>query len=183
MPAQQVFGRRGLASPVALKRTHRADETPNPTNSLHASYFVRLLFGFDGRIPRMPYWLTGVGTYVGFRVVAVSAKGMSSWLNAHRAAHAVTAEMLVIAFGSLALLFGCLVGLIWINLAITVKRWHDRGKSWAWALLGFVPVIGWLWQFIECGFLEGTLGPNRFGPSPKGITGVTYGEPLAETFS
>jgi uncharacterized membrane protein YhaH (DUF805 family) len=72
---------------------------------------------------------------------------------------------------------------VWVGFALTVKRWHDRDRSWTWALLGFVPVAGWLWQGIECAFLEGTLGPNRFGPSPKGISGVTYGDMLAETFS
>ncbi len=28
-----------------------------------------------------------------------------------------------------------------------------------------------LWMFIELGFLRGTKGPNRFGPSPLGETG------------
>ncbi|MBP2160243.1 MULTISPECIES: DUF805 domain-containing protein [Asticcacaulis] len=27
-----------------------------------------------------------------------------------------------------------------------------------------------LWVFVECGILDGTKGPNRYGPSPKGIT-------------
>lgn len=55
------------------------------------------------------------------------------------------------------------------TLAVHVKRWHDRDKSWPWALLLFVPVIGWVWILIECGFLDGTTGPNRFGPSPKSM--------------
>jgi uncharacterized membrane protein YhaH (DUF805 family) len=29
--------------------------------------------------------------------------------------------------------------------------------------------VGFFWTLIECGFLDGTPGPNRFGPSPKGI--------------
>lgn len=36
----------------------------------------------------------------------------------------------------------------------------------AWA--GAFIVLG-LWFFITLGFLDGTQGPNRFGPSPKGI--------------
>jgi len=27
-------------------------------------------------------------------------------------------------------------------------------------------VVGWLWHLIECGFLRGTIGPNRFGQDP-----------------
>jgi len=69
----------------------------------------------------------------------------------------------------------------WASLALTVKRWHDRGKSGAWALLGLIPIVGWTWQGIKCGFLEGTLGPNRFGPSPRGIVGVTYDNPRSAT--
>jgi uncharacterized membrane protein YhaH (DUF805 family) len=29
-----------------------------------------------------------------------------------------------------------------------------------------------IWGFIECGCLDGTKGPNRYGPSPKGIGDV-----------
>jgi uncharacterized membrane protein YhaH (DUF805 family) len=53
--------------------------------------------------------------------------------------------------------------LIWISVAVQVKRWHDRDKSGWWFLMNFVPIIGWLWVLIECGFLRGTPGPNRFG--------------------
>lgn len=56
--------------------------------------------------------------------------------------------------------------LVWPALAISVKRWHDRGKSGWWVLLNLVPVVGWLWALIENGFLRGTDGPNRYGPDP-----------------
>jgi uncharacterized membrane protein YhaH (DUF805 family) len=55
---------------------------------------------------------------------------------------------------------------LWIVLVVSVKRWHDRNKSGRWVLVNLVPVIGWLWQLIECGFLRGTVGPNRFGQDP-----------------
>jgi uncharacterized membrane protein YhaH (DUF805 family) len=55
----------------------------------------------------------------------------------------------------------------WIGLALEVKRWHDRDKSWLWIFIAFIPLVGPFWAFIECGFLDGTDGPNRFGPSPK----------------
>jgi uncharacterized membrane protein YhaH (DUF805 family) len=38
-------------------------------------------------------------------------------------------------------------------------------------LITFVPIIGGLWTFVECGCLDGTPGSNRFGPSPKGFGG------------
>jgi uncharacterized membrane protein YhaH (DUF805 family) len=55
--------------------------------------------------------------------------------------------------------------LLWPWLAAGVKRCHDRGKSGLWLLLFWVPVLGWLWGFIELGLLSGDPRPNRYGPS------------------
>jgi hypothetical protein len=54
----------------------------------------------------------------------------------------------------------------YVGYPIIVKRWHDRDKSGWWVLIGLIPVIGGLWMIIECGFLKGTEGSNRFGPDP-----------------
>jgi uncharacterized membrane protein YhaH (DUF805 family) len=48
--------------------------------------------------------------------------------------------------------------LIWVQLAIVVKRYHDRGKSGFWSLLLLVPVVGWAWLLIECGLLSAATG-------------------------
>jgi uncharacterized membrane protein YhaH (DUF805 family) len=56
---------------------------------------------------------------------------------------------------------------LWSALAIQVKRWHDRGKSWPWLFIGFIPLIGGLWVFVELGCLDGDAGDNQFGHSPK----------------
>jgi uncharacterized membrane protein YhaH (DUF805 family) len=65
-----------------------------------------------------------------------------------------------------------LIGFIFIPLGligiiVQIKRWHDRDKSGWWVLINFVPCIGGLWTLIECGFLPGTPGDNRFGPDPR----------------
>jgi len=62
----------------------------------------------------------------------------------------------------------CLV-LVWPSLAIQVKRWHDRNKTGWMVLINFIPIIGFFWTLIECGFLDGTPGPNKYGPSPKDV--------------
>ena len=51
----------------------------------------------------------------------------------------------------------------YVGFPIIVKRWHDRDKSGWWVLIGLIPVIGACWTIIECGFLKGTEGSNRFG--------------------
>ncbi len=108
-----------------------------------------LLFSFDGRIPRRTYWgvsiLMSLFIVVVFVIVAVLTQAES-------------------AFWILFLLL-C-IPMYWISLAIAVKRWHDRNKSGWWVLIGFVPYIGGLWIFIECGCLRGTAGPNDYGPDP-----------------
>jgi len=56
--------------------------------------------------------------------------------------------------------------LMLVGLIVQIKRWHDRDKSGWWVLINLVPCIGGLWALIECGFLRGTTGENRFGPDP-----------------
>ena len=33
-------------------------------------------------------------------------------------------------------------------------------------ILTSVPLVGAIWVIVECGFLAGTPGTNRFGPDP-----------------
>jgi uncharacterized membrane protein YhaH (DUF805 family) len=52
------------------------------------------------------------------------------------------------------------------GIAVQVRRFHDQDKSGWFVLLGLIPYIGGLILFVfMC--LEGTRGPNRFGPDPK----------------
>ena len=46
------------------------------------------------------------------------------------------------------------------SIAVAVRRAHDQDKS-GWFIL--IPIYGFILMF-----LEGTNGPNRFGPDPKG---------------
>jgi uncharacterized membrane protein YhaH (DUF805 family) len=57
---------------------------------------------------------------------------------------------------------------LWTGFAVHAKRWHDRGKSGWWSLIGLIPPIGGIWILVECGFLKGADGPNRYGEDPRG---------------
>jgi len=108
-----------------------------------------LLFQFEGRINRAKFWW-GVGALVvGYIILGVVYGLIDS--GAIR--------------GLLALVY---LAFIWPSLAISIKRWHDRDKSGWWVLIGFIPIIGPIWALIETGFLEGTKGPNQYGPDPLG---------------
>ena len=138
-----------------------------------------LLWSFQGRINRQPYWLASlaiiiamiilVGLISAFAGVGALAGGVGIWL-------------LVLALS---------IPLIWIGLALGVKRLHDRDKSAWWllifyllpsvlqsggeaagglqvvlALAGFAVSI---WGLVELGFLRGTAGANRYGSDPLAL--------------
>jgi uncharacterized membrane protein YhaH (DUF805 family) len=125
-----------------------------------------LLFSFNGRIRRQQWWL---GT-IGVAVVAGILFAICNMLSNNGGALAIVGLVIELAV---------LVVYMWALLALQIKRWHDRDKSWVWFFITFVPVIGGLWALVECGFLDGTPGPNKFGPSPKGLTGPAPIAPAA----
>jgi len=136
-----------------------------------------LLFSFQGRIGRKVYWTWNLFYYlmiIGFGI------GINT---------------LFPAYGYL--IFPVFLIFVLVpDLAITAKRWHDRGKS-NWLLLLNIPlIIGRMtvpaadpgiptdtttlqmvtslaalacgaWILIECGFLKGQSGDNQYGPEPK----------------
>jgi uncharacterized membrane protein YhaH (DUF805 family) len=62
------------------------------------------------------------------------------------------------------------LALAWVSFASVVRRFHDRGKSGWWALLYFVPGIGWMWILIECGFLPGKQNvAHTYNPAPAPV--------------
>jgi uncharacterized membrane protein YhaH (DUF805 family) len=138
---------------------------------------TQLLFSFQGRLNRKPYWMTAIVTMLIIIVLLLFALIL---IREHRFEFAgLTLVLLVILY----------IPLIWIGLAIGAKRLHDRDKS-AWWLLVFYAAPGFLstagnrmedvgfiilhiisfgisvWAFVELGCLRGTPGPNRYGPDP-----------------
>lgn len=53
------------------------------------------------------------------------------------------------------------------NLAVSIRRLHDTDKSGWMILIGLIPLVGAIVLFVFY-LMEGTAGPNRFGPDPKG---------------
>lgn len=52
------------------------------------------------------------------------------------------------------------------NLAVTVRRLHDSGRSGGWFFIAFVPCIGGLWLLVLL-LLGGTPGANQYGEDPR----------------
>lgn len=134
-------------------------------------------FGFKGRANRAKFWLIPLVPLLLSVTLAVlvfaGSDGPISPLSA-------------------GLLVAAAVVTMWVGIAVTVRRLHDRDKSghWAWLYLGLPAVLNGLdsatgntddvtvlaliglgitiWYFVDCGFLRGTRGPNRYGPDPLG---------------
>jgi uncharacterized membrane protein YhaH (DUF805 family) len=59
-----------------------------------------------------------------------------------------------------------LITLLTPSLAVTSRRLHDSGLSFAWWLISFIPVIGGVVNLVlMC--LGGTRGGNQYGPDPR----------------
>jgi uncharacterized membrane protein YhaH (DUF805 family) len=136
-----------------------------------------LLFSFEGRVGRKAYWVWNVLYYA---VIMGFATG---------------ANLLFPAMAHIILPVFLLMVLI-PDLAITAKRWHDRGKSSWWLLLNVPLVFGRMaapmgdptampqtstieiltsvvalicgcWILVECGFMKGEETANQYGPQVK----------------
>ncbi len=109
-----------------------------------------LFTSLEGRIGRQSYWM-GV---LAMAVITIVAALLDVMLG-------TASES---GFGIISVIVG--LALIYPSIVLYAKRWHDRGKSGWWTLIGLVPVIGGLWLLIELGFLRGTDGDNQYGPDP-----------------
>lgn len=117
--------------------------------------FLAKLFSFEGRIGRGTYWFVGLIQGIGGLVLlALSAIG-------ELAPDGEAPSLWWIG----------IVPLVWIGLAASVKRAHDRDHSGFWLLVGLIPVVGPLWVGIELGRLAGSPGDNRFG-APPGVVSI-----------
>jgi uncharacterized membrane protein YhaH (DUF805 family) len=102
---------------------------------------------FSDRARRMEYWsFTLVNFLIGFALAMLRFRGSGF-------------------IGVIALVYS--LAMIIPSLSVTVRRLHDTDRSGWWLLIALIPLIGELVLLVFM-FLEGTPGPNRYGPDPKG---------------
>ncbi|MDP2573154.1 DUF805 domain-containing protein [Vibrio sp. vnigr-6D03] len=134
------------------------------------------LFSFRGRIGRQVFWIWNAFYYLIVIGFSFGAGTLFPDLG----------NVIAIAF---------LAFMLFPDLAITAKRWHDRGKSVYWLAL-HIPVIAGrvlvpvaapgveiqtsplemiasilalaagVWIFVECGLLKGDDKENQYGAPP-----------------
>ncbi|BCL71434.1 DUF805 domain-containing protein [Vibrio nigripulchritudo] len=135
------------------------------------------LFSFQGRVGRQVFWIWNAFYYLIVIGFSYGAGGLFPELG----------NVIAIFF---------LACMLYPDLAITAKRWHDRGKSVYWLAL-HIPVIAGrvlapvaapgvemqttaietvasllalvagAWILVECGFLPGDQKENQYGKPPE----------------
>jgi uncharacterized membrane protein YhaH (DUF805 family) len=55
---------------------------------------------------------------------------------------------------------------VWVSVAVQVKRWHDINRSGWYALLFLIPIVGPFISIYVNGTIAGTDGDNSYGADP-----------------
>ncbi len=119
---------------------------------------LAFFFSPSGRFGRAQWWLAQL---VILAIVIIAIVILVSILPG-KTDQAPSADVLLLSIG-LVIVF---LMLMWIGFCITVKRYHDRGKSAWWYLIQFIPLIGGIWALVELGFFAGDDGDNEYGDGP-----------------
>jgi len=115
-----------------------------------------LLFSFQGRIGRLQYFLAALGAGAAGGLVMLPLLAFVL-LSRH--------SPLALLFAG-ALAFTLSVAMMWVGLALQIKRIQDRDRNWYFIFVSLIPFVGPVWLAIETYFIRGTVGDNRFGPDP-----------------
>ena len=126
-------------------------------------YLDFLFLSYQGRIGRLALWLgmfgLGLAQFGAIGFLLHLSHGSSDDLLAFYhgrvlsqqvMVHVIWPAMIVVALG------------LYPTYALYTKRWHDRGKSGWWSLIGLIPFVGF-WMVIELGFLSGDEYQNDYG--------------------
>ena len=133
---------------------------------------LRRYADFSGRSRRLEYWM-----FTLFLIMVFGA-GIGLLLAVGATENGGTPGTMPVATVSLLIVLVLLYLAVLIPIiAVQVRRFHDQDKSGWFVLLSFIPYVGGIIMLVfMC--IDGTPGPNRFGPDPKG-----RGETLANVFT
>ena len=102
---------------------------------------MELLLRPEGRIGRKDFWI-----------------GFVIWLLL-----TITLEIIIVSFADSEFIQLSIILPTYFLFTVSIKRYHDLGKSGWWSLFILVPVVGMLFIIIECGFGRGRLLKNQWG--------------------
>lgn len=144
---------------------------PDAIKSVFSQYAT-----FSGRARRSEFWFWYL-----FLVIVATVEGVLLGVVGTASLDTTTGT-----FGAGYFVVTSLVGLITLALAVPtiavmVRRLHDQDKSGFYWFMSFIPLAGPIIMIVFYA-TDGTHGPNRFGPDPKGLQAAPvapYGAPVA----
>jgi len=144
--------------------SHRAGAATRETGGTQMEWMImpyRRYADFSGRSGRREYWMF----FLFYMIVCVVVGGpaIGALMIATAMHRGLDSPLLWVGLAVLTL-FAVISFIPYI--AVHVRRFHDQDKSGWLLLLSFVPYVGSLIVLIFM-MLEGTRGPNRFGPDPR----------------
>lgn len=143
------------------------------TTDDHCSYFVQPIdnskmfshwYNFTGRIGRIEYLLTFVISVILYFFVLLLVGKLLQFMGVE-----ITTDIGLYVFS-----FGCMLPSVYLLIAAGVKRAHDAGVSWWYALTPLIPlffigiitiaffIIGFIYLFTTAG----DEGVNEYGSNP-----------------
>lgn len=124
---------------------------------------LRRYADFNGRSRRKEYWMFTLFLVIVYLVLALVVGGVVG--GAAAAGGETAAGIFGGISGILIIIFA--LAIIVPSIAVQVRRFHDQDKSGWFVLLGLIPFVGGIIVLVfMC--MEGTRGPNQYGPDPKG---------------
>jgi uncharacterized membrane protein YhaH (DUF805 family) len=114
-----------------------------------------LLFSTNGRASRLEFW-AGAVVFAAIYVALVIIFAIQRLLPDGGIGPAIATLLSLVSLVQV-------IALIWVGVAVGIKRFHDRDKPGWWVFLGFIPLVGLVWFIIELGLLPGSPGVNRYG--------------------
>lgn len=105
---------------------------------------------FSGRSRRKEYWMAALFNLIISVVIVIIDSVLGSQVGN--------------GIGILYLLY--VLVLLIPNLAITIRRLHDTGRSGWWMLIALIPLVGSIILIVWLA-TEGTHGDNQYGSDPK----------------
>ena len=118
-------------------------------------------FDFAGRSRRKEYWMFFLLNLIIITVMTTVLFSLGFSMDPYAASSGGPVTWLIFAVLGLYSLIVLIP-----SIAVQVRRFHDQDKSGWFVLINFVPYIGGLIVLVFM-LLEGTRGPNKYGPDPK----------------
>jgi uncharacterized membrane protein YhaH (DUF805 family) len=119
---------------------------------------------FSGRSQRKEYWMFELLVAIVYIMCAIIMSMGAPTIDPYTGAVSGGSALYTIGLSLLGL-FG--LATIIPAIAVAIRRLHDTDRSGWWILIGLVPLVGAIVLLIFY-VTDGTPGPNRFGPDPKG---------------